>query len=202
MTRSRKRNRIGIFGGSFDPPHLGHLIAAEVARQASSLDAVIFVPAFQPPHKLRTSSARPAQRMEMTRLAVRGNRCFSVSDYEIRRGGISFTVDTLRALVERHPSSEFSLIIGADSFVEFSSWKSPDEIIRMAGLLVYPRTGYERPSTGMSLPPAEFLRAPVIDLSSSMIRRRVREGLSVRYLVPVPVERYIQTRKLYRADPA
>ena len=202
MTRSRKRNRIGIFGGSFDPPHLGHLIAAEVARQASSLDAVIFVPAFQPPHKLRTSSARPAQRMEMTRLAVRGNRCFSVSDYEIRRGGISFTVDTLRALVERHPTSEFSLIIGADSFVEFSSWKSPDEIIHMAGLLVYPRKGYERPSAGMSLPPAEFLRAPVIDLSSSMIRRRVREGLSVRYLVPVPVERYIQTRKLYRADPA
>lgn len=202
MTRSRKKRRIGIFGGSFDPPHLGHLIVAEEARQAAHLDSVLFVPAYRSPQKLGNNSAKPAQRVQMTRLAVRGNKSFGVSNYEIQRGGISFTVDTLRELTEQDPSAEFFLIIGVDSFLEFSSWKSPDEISLMASLLVYPRPGYDFPSVGVSAPRAEFLRGPRIDISSSMIRRHVREGLSIRYLVPQVVERYVLTRKLYTSGSA
>ena len=189
--------RIGIFGGSFDPPHLGHLIVAEYLLHEADLNKIILVPAFQPPHKMGNNSALAGHRIAMTRLAARGNKHFMVSDYEIRRGGVSYTVDTLRTLTGQYPLASFTLIMGADSFLEFPSWKSPEEILSMADLVVYPRLGYETAPAGTFSRRAEFVSAPRTDISSSMIRRRVRDGQSIRYMVPESVERYIRGKKLY-----
>jgi len=194
----KRKTQIGIFGGSFDPPHLGHLIVAEFVRGAAELDKVIFVPAFQPPHKLGNHFATTSHRVAMTRLAVRGNAMFAVSDYEIRRRGISYTVDTVKEFSRKYPHAELSLIMGLDSFHEFATWKTPEEIVLTVRLLVYPRQGFDSPSGNPFSHQAEFISAPLVEISSSMIRRRVSSGKGVHYLVPEPVEKFILRHKLYR----
>jgi len=194
----KRKTQIGIFGGSFDPPHLGHLIVAESVRGAAELDKVVFVPAFQPPHKLGNYSATAAQRIAMTRLAVRGNAMFSVSEYEISRRGISYTVDTVKEFSRQYPDAELSLIMGLDSFHEFPAWKTPEEIVLTARLLVYARPGFDSSSGNPFFHHAEFVSAPLVDISSNMIRRRVSSGKGIRYLVPRPVEEFILRHKLYR----
>lgn len=198
--RNRK-TQIGIFGGSFDPPHVGHLIVAEYVRGAAKLDKVILVPAFQPPHKIGNYSATAPQRVAMTRLAVRGNTALVPSDYEIRRRGISYTVDTVKEISRQYPGAELFLIMGLDSFHEFAAWKAPEEIVLEARLLVYPRPGFERPQGTRFSRHAEFISAPLVDVSSTMIRRRVSSGQSIRFLVPERVEKFIFSHRLYqRAD--
>jgi nicotinate-nucleotide adenylyltransferase len=131
--------RIGLFGGTFDPPHLGHLALAERARDQLRLDRVIFMPSGLPPHKRRRAVAPPAHRLAMTRIAVRGNAGFVVSALETRRRGASYTVDTLRALAAREPEARLYLVIGEDSLRDFPTWHAPEEIAELAALAVAPR---------------------------------------------------------------
>jgi len=192
--------RLGIFGGTFNPPHLGHLIIAEQARIQADLDRVVFVPAFQPPHKVGTGVVHPRHRLNMVRLAVQGNRQFSVSDIEIREQGISYTVRTLELLSVRNPGAELFLILGSDSLRDFPSWKSPDAIKGMAELVVYPRRGFEL--SGEDSRTAIKLKSPLLEISSTELRMSVLRGESIRYLVPAPVEQYIRRHHLYAGSAA
>ncbi|GIV59428.1 nicotinate (nicotinamide) nucleotide adenylyltransferase [Rhodocaloribacter litoris] len=190
---------VGIFGGSFNPPHTAHLIVAEHIREAGALDRILWIPAARPPHKPATGLVAPHHRLAMTRLAVAGNPAFDVSDLELHRDGPSYTVDTVRILQDEQPGTTFTLILGGDSFRDFATWHRPDEIIRRVPLLVY-----DRPGTRYDDVPerfrtrACFVDAPLLEISGSDIRTRIREGRSIRYLVPEPVRRYIETHGLYR----
>jgi nicotinate-nucleotide adenylyltransferase len=195
---TRHPKRIGIFGGSFDPPHMGHLIIAERATDQLRLDVTFFVPAFLPPHKLRRKTTPPEQRLAMLRRAIRGNRRFRISELELRRKGISFTVDTLRTMKRRFPKSTLYLIIGSDNLELFETWKEPEHILKLARLVVYPRR--TSPRTGRVTRTLRLiqLKGPILDISSSDLRRLVRTGASIRYLVPHDVELYIASHRLYR----
>jgi nicotinate-nucleotide adenylyltransferase len=201
--------RIGVFGGTFDPPHVGHLALAEWARDALRLDRVLFVPAGRPPHKGRRVLTPVAHRVAMTRLAVRGQRAFVVSALEARRNGPSFTVDTLRALRKREPGARIFLLMGADSLAEFPTWRDPAGILAFATLAVAARPGTRgagggagtRARAGAGVPGGRhvaWLRNPGLEVSSSAIRTRLRAGHTVRYLVPDAVVRYIARHRLYR----
>ncbi|HKQ58273.1 MAG TPA: nicotinate (nicotinamide) nucleotide adenylyltransferase, partial [Candidatus Eisenbacteria bacterium] len=137
--RSDARRRIGLFGGTFDPPHLGHLALAEAARDRLRLDEVRFVPAGRPPHKSRARITSTALRVAMVRLAVRRNRAFTVSTLEAHRGGPSFTVETLRRVAEAEPGARLYLLMGADSLGDFATWREPEAIVRLATLAVAER---------------------------------------------------------------
>jgi len=201
-TRSRVR-RIGIFGGTFDPPHHGHLALAEWARVELALDAVWFVPAGEPPHKRGATPSPTPHRLAMTRLATRGNPNFRVSTLECRRPGPSYTVDTVRALARAHPGARLHLLMGADTYATFGSWREPAAIARAAALVVALRPGARR--TGSSRRPlarasgrrVTWLANPGLDVSSSELRARAARGLSLRYLVPDVVARYIARHGLY-----
>lgn len=197
--------RIGILGGTFDPPHLGHLVIAEEARWQLGLEEVLFVPAGQPWLKSRREISDPKHRLEMLRLALAFNPHFRVSDIEIQRSGLSYTVDTLRALKEkRGEGAEFYFILGWDALASVPMWKEPEEIIRLCFLVAVGRPGSRKPKLSelaQAVPGIEerviFLQTPQIGISSTEIRRRASQGLSLRYLVPEAVEKYIREHKLY-----
>ena len=188
--------RIGVYGGTFDPPHVGHLIVASDAFEALELDRLIFVPAAEPPHKRGRVVATAEQRLEMLRSAVEGDPRFEVDDLELRREGASYTVDTLREMRDRYRGAELFFVIGVDQMNELQSWREPREVARLACLSVVAREG-EAPQPDT---PFRYRLVPVtrIDLSATDIRRRVREGLSVRYLVPEAVGGMIERFGLYR----
>ena len=192
--------RTGIYGGSFNPPHLAHLIVAETMRDQFQLDRVIWMPCFIPPHKDPGQLVSPTHRLEMTRLAIEGNPAFEISDIELTRRGTSYTVDTLSTLRDKYPADDFYLIIGGDSLRDFMTWKSPEKIIEQARLLVFERSAEEMaPARAGTLFPdrINFAEAPLISISSRDIRRRAREGKSIRYLVPDVVSQYIVEHRLY-----
>jgi nicotinate-nucleotide adenylyltransferase len=188
--------RLGVFGGTFDPPHHGHLIVASDAFEALELDRLLFVPAADPPHKPDGVVATAAQRLAMVEAAIAGDGRFAADDLEIRRGGVSYTVDTLRALRDREPDAELVFLLGVDQFRAFDSWREPAEVARMATLAVLTRGGetLDEPS------PYGEVGVPVtrIDVSATEIRRRVAARLSIRYYVPEPVSRIIEVDGLYR----
>jgi nicotinate-nucleotide adenylyltransferase len=188
--------RIGIFGGTFDPPHVGHLIVAQDALRTLALDRVIFVPAALPPHKQNQAITPAALRLRMLSAAIDGDARFSVDEIELERSGPSYTVDTLRAFRRRHPAADLFLLIGADQFSELATWREPEEIARLAHLAVMTRGG-EGGGAGAAL------TVPVtrIDLSATGIRRRVAAGASIRYLVPEAVETLIRAHALYTPEP-
>lgn len=189
--------RIGIFGGTFDPVHLGHLIVAEQCREQVQLEQVWFMPAAHPPHKLNRPLTSVEHRLEMLRLAVGGHEAFVVSDLETRLPVPNYTVQTLRRLREQFPEAEWFLLLGADSLCEFPTWYEPFAIAQMATLVVAARPGYTRPE---SLPPefrVRWVQSPLIEISSTDIRQRIRQGRSIRYLVPRAVECYIAQQRLY-----
>ena len=189
---------IGIFGGTFNPPHLGHLIIAESMRDAFGLDQILWIPGYSPPHKSSSGLALPSHRLNMTRLAIAGHPSFVLSEIEIKRKGTSYTVDTLRQLVTEHPESRFSLMIGGDSLAEFLSWKNPDQIVSMANLLVYRRPKFDGTSIAERYQGrVHFSDSPLLSVSSTRIRNKMKAGQSIRYLVPEPVRHYIQTHRLY-----
>ena len=191
-----KRRRIGIFGGTFDPPHLAHLTVAEAAREALDLDRVLFIPAATAPLKDRPPT--PAKhRLEMTRLAVIGNPKFEIDDCEIKREGISYTIHTVRDLAIRYPQAELRLIIGGDQLESFDRWREPHELIKAAPLVVYRRGDSQIGDLARDWN-ATVIRAPQLDLSSTEIRRMVERRQSIRYLVPEKVRRYILENKLYQ----
>jgi len=211
--RSEAMRRIGLFGGTFDPPHVGHLVLAECARDRLALDEVRFIPAGQPPHKPGRRISGAAQRVAMARLAVRGNRGFSVSTMETRRGGPSFTIETLREVAADVPRARLFLLMGADSLDEFATWREPEAILRLATLAVAKRPGVAprairhrkavsaRATSSVRGPRIEWLDNAEIAVSSSIVRTRVREGRSIRYLVTDPVASYIARHRLYRGRP-
>jgi nicotinate-nucleotide adenylyltransferase len=171
---------------------------AEFIRDAFDLDRILWVPSYHTPLKNPEDLAPMEDRFEMTRLATGENDRFDLSDVEIRRGGFSFTVDTLRSLQEARPDVEFSLILGMDSLSGFSSWREPEEILRRVPLIVYPRAGSDTRETRREFFGAvSFAEAPLVEISGTMIRDRVRYGRSIRYLVPREVERHIRERRLY-----
>ncbi|MEX2118291.1 MAG: nicotinate-nucleotide adenylyltransferase [Pirellulales bacterium] len=200
--------RLGLFGGTFDPVHYGHLLLAELCREAAGLDTVWFVPAAVPPHKLDRELAPAAQRVEMLELAIGGQESFAVGTMEVDRGGVSYTVDTLAAMAAEYPGSELFLLLGADSLRDLPTWREPGRILELATPLVARRSGAAQVDfdcLAPLVPPArlaEFRRhqvdMPLVELSSSEIRRRVAAGLSIRYQTPRAVEKYIQHAGLYR----
>lgn len=192
--------RVGVFGGSFDPPHLGHLIVAADAYSALRLDHVLWVPAAMQPHK-RARVRTPAEiRLEMVRAAIAGDDRFVVDDRELRRAGPSYTADTLGELTAAAPGVEWFLLIGADAYAELPTWHRPGEIVSLARVAVLARAGEIGGAAG-----AEFaaLRVPVtrIDVSATEVRRRVACGESIRYLVPEAVRAIIERERLYRDVP-
>jgi len=201
------RKKIGLFGGSFDPIHVGHLIIAEQFREGLALDEVRIVPAKVSPFKTESPPSSDKDRLEMIRLAIGANPHFSVDDSEIRRGGVSYTVDTVRAMQESEPQSDFYLLIGADSLVDLKKWREPSDLLSRVQLVVARRGGMPDPDwtslMGIATP-AQIeaiqrirLDVPSMEIASRDIQRRVREGRSVRYLVPAAVEAYAKEHKLW-----
>ena len=189
--------KVGLFGGSFNPPHLGHLIVAEEVLSALELDRILFIPAHIPPHK--ESDIPSKERYEMTGIAISGNPRFQLSDVEMKRGGISYTADTLRELRDVFREVEFYLIMGADEFAEIENWREPEAVLSLATVVVMRRPGCDVGGVGQKYS-GRFLRVdvPLIEISSSDIRRKVKEGRSITYLVPLGVEEYIRQKGLYR----
>lgn len=195
---TEKVKRIGIFGGSFDPPHLGHLVIAELARRTLHLDFVYLVPAYKPPHKAGKHASTARDRLAMTKLSAQGNAGLRVSDIEIKRRGLSYTVDTVRAFRRTFPSAKLFLIIGGDSLAQFHSWKQPDMILSIADLAVY-----RRPAPGsQKLDPKKRkthrIKGPLMHIASSEVRKRLAAGDPVDELVRKNVLAYIRRRKLYQ----
>ena len=191
--------RLGVFGGTFDPPHVGHLALAEWARTQLRLDRMLFVPAGTPPHKA-AARASTAHRVAMTRAAVRGNPAFAVSTIEARRSGPSYTADTLAAIAKAHPGAELFLLMGADMYATFDSWVRPAEIAALATLAVALRPGAKRARTSRFAQRGKGVRSlanPGLEVSSSAVRELARRGVSLRYLVPDAVARYVAAHRLY-----
>jgi nicotinate-nucleotide adenylyltransferase len=209
--------RIGIFGGTFDPVHYGHLLLAECCREQCQLDEVWLIPAWQSPHKQTGAAARPEHRLEMLRLAVAGNPQFRVSMLEIERGAVSYTVDTLAEIQRQRPDDTLFLLLGADSMADFPQWREPERIRQLATLVVVDRPGHEpppanqpsqcavegqpasAPSSGRDSTPALRVEMPQLDHSSTELRRRAHDGRSLRYRTPRAVQRYIETHRIYPA---
>jgi nicotinate-nucleotide adenylyltransferase len=199
--------RLGLFGGTFDPVHLGHLILAEQCREACKLDRLWFVVAGSPPHKPGERTAQ-SHRLEMVRLAIAGHPVFEVSELEARRPGPHYSIDTLRAVRRDHPDDELFFLIGADSLVDLPTWRDPAGIARLATIVVVNRPGIEQvdpaglPDLGEGVHPFEVVTIPPIGIASNDLRRRLKEGRSIRYLVPRAVEAYIEAHGLYRTNSA
>ena len=199
--------RIGVFGGSFDPIHFGHLILAEQCREQANLDRVLFIPCSTGPHKKDGPRATDRQRTEMLEMGIAGHAGFEVTEMEIKRGGVSYTIDTLNQLKTENLDDELFLLMGDDSLEHFSEWKSPQEICDLATILVVSRPGSGevdlsvlKPFVGKSryqLFCDSKIESRNIEISSSGIRAGVNAGKSVRYLLPRAVQKYIETQKIY-----
>jgi len=195
--------KLGVIGGTFDPPHYGHLTLAENARVQLQLDRVLFVLAGWPPHKPGQPITPSHQRVAMVRAAIAGNPSFVLSRVDLDRLGPHYTVDMLAELQWKYPEAKLFFLMGGDSLAEFPSWRDPTGIARRARLVVMQRPGYEPdltvlekavPGIGERL---VWLDGPYLDIAASDLRRRVREGLPIRYLVPPMVEAYIRVQGLY-----
>lgn len=187
--------RIGIMGGTFNPIHQAHLAMAEQVRKQLHLDEVWFIPDNVPPHKEVTNQVSAKDRCAMLELATHGNQYFHVKLFEILRGGVSYTVDTLRYLKKRAPKNQYYLIMGTDQINSFDQWREPNEIARLANLVGVKRPNY--PTNEINYP-VIWVDAPMLEISSTQIRNLVANGGSIRYLVPEAVRLYIDSRGLYR----
>jgi len=188
--------RVGILGGTFDPPHIGHLILAQEAMVGLNLGRVAFIPAAQPPHKGNTPLATPEQRWEMVGLAISDNPGFEALDLELRRSGPSYTVDTIRELEQMWgPEQEIFFLMGSDSLQEFPTWKEPQNLVQICRVVVAARPGFV--PQGKFTRRVAILQMPPVGISSTLIRERVKRGEPIRYLVPQKVERYILQAGLY-----
>ena len=184
--------KIGILGGSFNPPHIGHMILAEFVKEHLNLDRIIFIPCNIPPHKSKREIVPGKHRLRMLELALKGRKDYLVSDLELKRGGISYTVDTLMTLKKKYSKDKLFLIIGSDLYQDFSTWYKPEEIKKLVKLVVVVKTLLKKKEKNII-----FLKMPRIEISSSLIRERLRKGLSIRWFVPEEVRKYILRNKLY-----
>jgi nicotinate-nucleotide adenylyltransferase len=189
-------------GGTFDPIHNGHLLAAEEARQRFGLERIVFVPNREPPHKRDYPVTPAAQRLDMVTLAVAPNPHFEVSDVELSRPGPSYTVDTMRHFREQYGAEcRLYFITGADAMIETVTWREPEEIARLCEFIAVTRPGYEGARLSeVQVPGARIhvLAIPGLEISSTELRRRTAQGESLRYLVPAAVRRYVEVNRLYR----
>ena len=203
-----QRPRLGILGGTFNPIHLGHLIMAKDAMEQFELSKVLFMPCAQPPHKSPKDLAPAHHRLAMLEAAIEGDLHFGVSDVEIQRGGVTYTIDTVRVLAAEHPEAELCFIIGADSLIELHLWKDITDLLKLCRIVTIVRPGIDLAALGqlnlkLPAPWPERLLADVrtghlIDISSTDIRYRVAEGMCIRYLVSPAVDMYITEHSLYR----
>lgn len=196
-----KKKRIGIFGGTFDPIHVGHLIIAEIALSELRLDSILFIPAASPPHKLGRSLSDPAMRKRLVAAAIAENPQFKLSEIELNRPDVSYMVDTLSELIAdpEYRSAELFLIIGADNYITFQNWRDYKHILTMAKLAVYPRIEADVSQMSDDLQcQTIFFHAPRMEISSSHIRDLVAQNRAVSYLVPKGVELLIRELNLYR----
>lgn len=190
---------IGIFGGTFDPPHIGHLIAAQDACAALSLDRLLFIPAADPPHKRGERVSEATLRLAMLRAALADNRQFEISTIELERQGPSYTVDTLRQLHEQYAGDALFLLLGVDQIREFSTWREPQQVLQLAHVVMLTRAGQEQVHE-------DFVQAVVpvtrVDVSSTLVRERVAKGQPFRYFVTAAVADIIEANRLYlQAEP-
>ncbi|MBN1754660.1 nicotinate-nucleotide adenylyltransferase [bacterium] len=189
----------GILGGSFDPLHIGHLVIAEYVREEFQLDRIIFLVAFNPPHKEYRMMSAPQDRLEMTRSAVEDNPAFQIGDLEFEDGQSSYTVEVLKTIRSRsRQGDQFYLLIGSDSLLEIKSWHKWEQLWEYAKIVVIPRKNYPSQDAENGIRDRILLSScPLIDISSTIIRERVKNRKSIRYLVPPVVSRYISSHKLY-----
>lgn len=194
--------KIGILGGTFNPVHIGHLILAEEAREKLELDKIIFMPTALPPHKDNFNIAPAQDRLKMLKLAVKGNKFFAVSDIEIKRGGKSYTIDTVRELKKNNLLDSYYFIIGSDLLTYFDGWKDVDQIAKAVTFVVATRPGYPLEDIGtyaaMQQVGVKTLAIRAVDISGFEVRAQVKKNKSFRYLVPDKVFAYINKRKLYK----
>jgi nicotinate-nucleotide adenylyltransferase len=205
--------RLGVFGGTFDPIHTGHLALAEEARTALQLDRVIFVPVGHPWRKTGREITAASGRMAMVSSAIAANPFFEVSSIEVDRGGPTYTVETLQVFHERFgASTHLWFIVGSDALLDLQNWREPEQIVALARLAVADRSDGRLSQSGGELNTLEvaipgvreridLIAMPRLDISSSELRRRLREGISCRYLMPEEVEQYAISRRLYERDP-
>jgi nicotinate-nucleotide adenylyltransferase len=195
------KQRYGIFGGTFDPIHHGHLIAAQASLESLHLTRILFLPSANPPHKESESISPFALRLQMVELAIQSNPSFSASDLESRLSPPSYTIRTIKESYKEYPPDSFELflLIGADNLVGFNSWKEPDNILAEIPVVVLARPGFELSAVPRVFRErAKWVQIPLIDISSTDIRRRVAQRLPIRYLVPDKVEEFIYQHKLYQ----
>lgn len=198
--------RIGILGGTFDPPHVGHLWLAALAAESMDLDRVLFMPASQPPHKRRRGMTKATDRLLMTRLAIEGDSQFELTAIEMERPGPSYTVDSIAALEQQYGEGvRLFLVMASDSLAQVGTWREPDRLLERTEWVVGPRPGTSVPNAaalrerfGRAASRIHLLSGPSLDVSSSEIRRRVAAEETIRYLVPRRVEELIAARRLYR----
>jgi nicotinate-nucleotide adenylyltransferase len=197
--------RLGILGGAFSPPHIGHLVCAQEALVQLELDKVLWVPVREAPHRELKDDPGPEQRLKLVELAIDGDERFEGSRIELDREGPSYTVDTLRALAG---DDELFLLLGGDQAAALESWREPEEVLSLATLAVFERLGWTRNSIGIKIgrlrgaERVRYLDMPLIQLSSSGVRRRIADGRPIRYLVPEGVAAEIEARGLYGAASA
>lgn len=222
IKKGTAKKRIGLFGGTFNPIHLGHLRGAEEIREIFQLDQIIFIPSSIPPHKMSGEILKAEDRLEMVRLAISHNPHFSVSDIELLRPGRSYTIDTLRYFNEKDPD-HFFFIMGRDAFVEIETWKEFQNLFALCDFIIMTRPGSQKESASSALLPqvliSDFKYDPqedtyihvsgyrlyfkeisFLDISSTKVRELIEKGKSVRYLIPQEVEGYIERHRLYRKN--
>lgn len=206
MGSTRHQQRIGILGGAFNPIHTGHLVIAQDALERFELARVIFIPCAIPSHKSRISLLPAEHRMRMIELAISGDPRFSVSDIELKRGGISYTIETVRALQREYPLASLHLVMGLDALLELYLWKDVYALLELCHVITMARSGSATHVTPADLrltPPwpqrllRNLVRGHMVDISATEIRRRVAEDMSIRYLVPPAVEAYIADHRLF-----
>ena len=199
---------LGVFGGSFNPIHMGHLILAEYIREEFNLDKVIFIPTGNPPHKLNSELEGAQHRYNMVKLAIDTNPYFLVSNTEIERVGVSYTYDTLIELNKKYPKKNLFFICGSDSIIQFPTWRKIDKILKLANIIVADRHNISESELGNLVNEYKneykanicYSSAPKIEISSSHIRNRIQNGLSINYMVPEVVTEYIIANGLYQGD--
>jgi nicotinate-nucleotide adenylyltransferase len=201
-----KPERIGVFGGSFDPVHMGHLTIAQDAVEQLELARLIFVPAAVPPHKQGHTLADGRHRFEMLQLATEGNLSFEVSDMELQRGGVSYTFDTMTQIQFEHPGAELYFIVGLDSLAELHLWRNVEQLLEKYTVVPLARGGEDPAKIAEQIQLSShwktkllerLIRIHEVEISASEVRMRLAEGLSIRYLVPPEVEMYIAEHHLY-----
>ncbi|WP_079910598.1 nicotinate-nucleotide adenylyltransferase [Paenibacillus sp. 32352] len=192
--------KVGIMGGTFDPIHIGHLIAAQCAFEQGGLDQVWFMPTNVPPHKRQAPGATPEQRWEMVCRAVEGHPSFRPLDIELQKGGVSYSIDTVKLLKQQHPDIRFSYIIGADMVQFLPKWYKFEELLQLISFIGLQRPGYPLDIGELPEPvkgSVTFVTMPLMELSSTYIRERVAAGKTIRYMVPDRVYDYIEESGIY-----